>query len=203
MSENDAFEEEEGEMEPEAAAPAEEAEEASRTQETVAEQHAALGEVREGSLAEVQSTPASGGIQPPTSAQEPLQPGGELGIGLGSTQGEGVQVTTNVLTMAVATPVQPISSYIRPEGMPSAFASTPGARAFVPLRETVEGSAGALVGQANPTPRALRPAVPPSDIPDYTIYYGVPGQTVYYVAGFGVAFVHQLTGTFYAWIERM
>ena len=35
------------------------------------------------------------------------------------------------------------------------------------------------------------------------MYYGLPRQTVYYVVGFGAAFVHQLTGTFYACIERM
>ena len=49
MSENDEFEEGEEEMETEAAAPAEEAEAASRTQGTAEEQHAAIGEVREGS----------------------------------------------------------------------------------------------------------------------------------------------------------
>ena len=42
----------------------------------------------------------------------------------------------------------------------------------------------------------------PLGILDYTAYYGVPGQTLYYVVGFGAAFVHQVTGTFYAWIER-
>ena len=33
-------------------------------------------------------------------------------------------------------------------------------------------------------------------------YYGAPGQLVGYIEGFGVAFIHQQTGTFYAWVER-
>ena len=203
MSENDGFEEEEEEMETEAAAPAEEAEAASRTQGTAAEQNTALGEVREGSQVEAQPTPEPGGIQPPRSVQEPLQPGGQLGVGLGSAEGEGVQTTTSVSTMAVAIPAQPILSYVRPEGTPSAFAITPGAIPFVPLRETVEGLSEALAGSASLTPRVHRPAIPPANVLDCAAYYGVQGQTVYYVAGFGVAFVHQLTGTYYAWIERM
>ena len=203
MSENDAFEEDEEEgMETEAGAPAEEVEVASRTQGAAVEQHAALGEVREGSLVEVQPTTASGGIETSTSVQEALQRGREFGVGLRLAQGEGTQTIASVSTMVSAIPAQPISSYVRPEATPSAFPSTLGARQFVPLRETAEELSGALEGPTNFTPRVQRPAVPPLWTPDYTAYYGVQGQTVYYVVGFGAAFVHQLTGTFYAWIER-
>ena len=55
MRENEAFEEEEEEMETEAAAPAEETEVATRTQGAAEDQHAAIGEGREGSLGEGQA----------------------------------------------------------------------------------------------------------------------------------------------------
>ena len=94
---------------------------------------------------EAQAMPAPGGGLPPPSVQEPLPVGEEGWVELARHKGEGMQTAASVSTMSVAMPMQPVASYVRPEGMPSAFASTPGARAFVPVRETAEGLSGALV----------------------------------------------------------
>ena len=203
MSEDEGFDEEEEEMESGGAALAEQAEARSQMQGASEDRNTAIGEGRGESLMEAQATQAPSGVQHPTSVQGPLQFGMEVGVGFGSAEGEGIQTAGSVSTMPVALPVQPIAGYVRQEGMPSAFASRPDTRAFVPVRETAERLSGAVVGPARLTSRAHRYAVPPAGTLDYTEYYGVPGQTVYYVLWFGAAFVHQLTGTFYACIERM
>ena len=83
---------------------------------------------------ETQAMPAPGCVQPPISVREPLQSGGEVGVGLGPAQGEGMQTAASVSMMPAAMPMQGVASYVRPDGMPSAFPSMPGAGAFVPVR---------------------------------------------------------------------
>ena len=87
--------------------------------------------------------------------------------------------------------------------MQSAFAITPADRTprLVLIREHPEEPLGTTASQGYAVLPLHRTAVPPPVVYDYATY-GVPRQSVYYVEGYGKAFVHQQTGTVLAWVER-
>ena len=86
-------------------------------------------------------------------------------------------------------------------GSVSAFAAPPTAKptGFRPLSIRREESGLAALPSA---PASRLPAEPELGVADLAIYYGVSGQMVGYIQGFGAAFIHQQTCTFYMEVER-
>ena len=109
------------------------------------------------------------------------------------TPAGGMQAQANSSMMAEPVPTPAIPGYLRPEGGQSAFAITHAARTpgFVPLRENAAEPLKVVACQASATQLIHRTAVVPPGIYDYAKYYGVTGESVYYVEGFGTTFVHQ------------
>ena len=160
----------------------------------------------------------TGGVSAPPSVtssvqgseQMPLQSSGE-GAGMGSGEGEGQEFQQEMVTRPhgtqaplgtpTATPGPAIGTTVpvmAEEGRQGAFAIIGSGRVpgFTPIRE---GPAP----DVSLAPRAVhRPAVPPPGSYNLAAYYGVPEQYVQYIEGYGVAFVHAQTGTFYVWVER-